>query len=117
MPFRVIAFVLTFVLLCSGFPAGQAMADSAQNAEQVHDLTRGDARHHPDGSIDDDRSDDLPAQPQAETAQDSLLLEASCAAVDPTLTLARPHRLGLAARQPPFLEGPQRPPSSAIISA
>ena len=116
MPFRVIAFVLTLVLLCSGFSVpGQAMADSAQNAEQAHDLTLAD--DHPDGSIDDDRSDDLPAQPQAESAQDPFMLAASCSPVDPMLTLARPHRLGLAARQPPFLEGPQRPPSSAVISA
>jgi hypothetical protein len=118
MPFRVVAFILAFVVLCSGFAAPeQARADSTHNLEQAQELTLGDGRHHPDGSIDPDRADDLPAQPQAEGAHDPLLLEPPGPAVDRTLTLARPYRLGLAALSPPFLEAPERPPCSAAISA
>ena len=40
MPPRVIAFLLAFVLLCSGFAVPeQAIAAATQNAEQAHDRT------------------------------------------------------------------------------
>jgi hypothetical protein len=103
---RVVALLLALVLLFAGFAVPEQDIAATQNLEHAHD-----------GSIDDDRADDLPSQPSAENAQDPLLLEHPCVTVEPALTAARPHRFASAASQPPFLEGPQRPPCLTHILA
>ena len=106
-------------MLLTGFAAAeQAVAGPASNTEQSAERTlEGASNEGRDGIIDDDRADDLPAQPQAENAQDPLLPDALCIAAAPALTLAWPHRFCLAALLSPFLEGPQRPPCSTGIPA
>ena len=106
MPSRVVALLLALVLLFAGFAAPEQAIAATQNVEHTHD-----------GSSDEDRADDLPSQPSTENAPDPLLLERPCIAVEPALTAARPHRFALAAWQPPFLEGPQRPPCLTHILA
>jgi hypothetical protein len=106
MPPRVVALLLALVLLFAGFAAPEQAIAAPQNIEQAHD-----------GSIGDDRANDLPTPSSAEGAQDPSLLERACAAVEPALTVARPHRLGLAGLPSPFLEGPQRPPCPTHVLA
>jgi hypothetical protein len=119
MPPRVLSLFLAVVMLLSGFAAAeQAVTGPAQNLEQGAERTLEEASNDVRGGvIDDDRADDLPAQPQAESAQDPLLPGALCVAAAPALSLAWPHGSSLAALLSPFLEGPQRPPCSTGIPA
>lgn len=104
-------------MLLSGFAAAE-QAVAAPKLDQTTEHALEGASHDDRGTaIDDDRAVDLPAQPHAESALDPLLPDALRIAAAPTLTLAWPHRFGLAALQSPFLEGPQRPPCSSGILA
>jgi hypothetical protein len=119
MPPRVLAFLLAVVMLLSGFAAAeQAVAAPAQDLEQSAErMLEGASNDGRAEVIDDDRADDLPAQPQAENAQDPLLPYVLFIASAPALTLAWPKRFSMAALPSPFLEGPQRPPCSTGIPA
>lgn len=112
MPIRVFSFLLTFMLLWSGFtqPDPAAAATMYNIERQVH----GELSYqcHAE-SIDHVQADEPPAQLHGEAALDPLLLKAVWEALEPGLTLERPHRFGLAASGAPFLEALQRPPCCA----
>jgi len=106
-------------MLIPGFAVSeQTAAALARNLEQSVERTlEGASSDGRGGVIVDDRADDLPAQPQAESAQDPLLPHALRIAAAPAPALAWPHRFSLAALLSPYLEAPQRPPCSTGICA
>lgn len=113
MPRWLVAFILAIVLPCYGFAAlGQPMTLVEQDGQGVHAQTLGDV-HHPDedGSFPGDRSDDGPAQVQADNVLDipELFDGPRCPTVAATASTS-PKRLGLSALAPPFIEGLRRPP-------
>lgn len=112
MPRRVIAFLLSFVLLWSGLTTVEAPSPFAQNRQaQTMALADAFAPAVHAGSVAHHHLDDLPSQAPGEPPIETpALLPASLAAHTRLSGPNRPQMSVLAQADSPFLAGPLRPP-------
>jgi hypothetical protein len=119
MPLRVIALVLSVVLLWSGLSTIEAPLVFAQpSPEQQHALVHagGQVAAH-EGSVEHHHLDDLPSQAQSDPVSETAgLLPAHLTPSAPSVVMAQPRAFASAEAGPPFLAGPLRPPCCAAFA-
>lgn len=118
---RVIALFFALLLSVSAFAAtGGAWSTDAPGRPSntaLFDAGAADASQDP-VPADERPLDDQPGQSQSEGAIDPpALVMARPEAKAPLLAMSRPRPYAVAAWRSPYLDGPQRPPCTALVSA
>lgn len=120
MSARAIIFLVSLVLLWTGFPTLEQSASGARAAVELVDVTgKADLRWDVhDSSVNDHHLDEQPAQPHAESGADlSELIPVRYRGVAPSRRMGWEGSRAVRARVPPCLDGPQRPPDATRIVA